>query len=205
MSRRSRCLPLVALVAVMAGSFVGCSTAGEASFDPTGPCSVDGRRAGAYPDLEARIPRALDGAPPARLDSGRNCSPSRLGTLASHGLEEVRFAGGLWETDSRSGVTIAVFEAPGLTVERLAEFYETGARGARKTESITTSPFRLGTAQGHRLDTLNDVSFQSILVLPAAEPEQVLAVLVASNVREAESRADHDALVERASEAALAG
>ncbi len=201
----SASLARAALLIVLATAVPACSTAAQAEFDPSGPCSADGRLAGAYPDLEALVPTSFDGAPPTRLDSGRNCSEGRLGSLAGHGIDEVRFAGALWETDRRSGVTIAVFEAPGLTVDRLAEFYEAGARGARKTENVTTSRFAVGSLTGRRLDTLNGQSFQSVVVLDGPAAGQVRAVLVASDVAEAESRAVHDQLVERAAETAVAG
>jgi hypothetical protein len=191
---------LATLVAVLGA----CAASAAASFDPLGPCSADGQRPGAYPDLEARIPDTFDGAAPTRLDSGRNCTAANLGTLSGRGIDELRFAGGLWETGSRSGVTVAAFRAPGLTMGALAEFYETGARGARKTENVTTSDVRYGAVSGRRLDTLNDESFQTIVVLEGGEPDVVRAVLVASDVREIGTREAHDELVARACEAAVA-
>ena len=65
-----------------------------ATFDPTGPCTADGSAPGAYPELEAAIPKTFRGAAPADLDSGRACTPDGLGTLAAHGVKEIRFAGG---------------------------------------------------------------------------------------------------------------
>ena len=37
------------------------------------------RSPGAYPDLEALVPKLYHGAPPETLDSGRNCTPASLG------------------------------------------------------------------------------------------------------------------------------
>ena len=198
-----RSLSLAALVGGLI-ALAACATAPGATFDPAGPCTTDGQRPGAYPELETRIPATFDGAAPVRLDSGRNCSETNLGTLSAHGIGELRFAGGLWETGERSGVTIAVFRAPGLTMERLAEFYETGARSARKTEAIETSPLTVRSVAGRRLDTLNDESFQTIVVLEGDEPDLVRAVLVASDVREVGTRDAHDRTVDRATEAAVA-
>ena len=48
-------------------SLAGCSGGAAASFDPTGPCTTDGQRPGAYPDLEARIPTDAAGR---RADQG---------------------------------------------------------------------------------------------------------------------------------------
>jgi hypothetical protein len=198
-------LRLAVLVVATVAALAGCVGRAGGSFDPAGPCAEDGQRPGAYPELEALIPTTFDGVPPDRLDSGRNCSATNLGSLNAHGIDELRFAGGLWETGARSGVTIAAFQAPGLTMERLAEFYETGARGARKTENISVGDYAVGSVEGRRLDTLNDESFQTILVLAAESSGLVPAVLVASDIREIGTREAHDAVVERAAAAAADG
>ena len=200
-----RRLPRAALVALAIGVgllVAGCTAGGAASIEPSGPCTKDGQQPGAYPELEAHIPPALGGAPPTRLDSGRNCSPTSLGTLAGHGIDELRFAGGVWETGRRSGASIAVFQAEDLTLARLAEFYETGARQARKTDAITTTDHDVDGVDGWRLDTLNDESFQTILLLDGPKPGLVRAVLVASDIREIGTRAAHEAAVDRAAAAA---
>src|SRR4029079_10116368 len=80
---------LAALLAAAAAVLVGC-----ASFDPAGPCNADGKVPGAYPDLEAVVPKSFQARPPAELDSGRTCTSSGLGSLATHGVKELRFAGG---------------------------------------------------------------------------------------------------------------
>lgn len=192
------------LLALLLGACTGAPGA-DRSFDPSTPCTTDGRQPGAYPDLEARIPDAFRGATPASLDSGRNCSDESLGTLRRHGIDEVRYAGGLWETGEQSGVTIARFAADGLTAERLAEFYEAGARTARRTDNVESGPYEAGSVEGRRIDALNDDSFQTIVVVDAAEADVVHAILVASWVGESESRAAHDAVVREAVEAAVAG
>lgn len=180
-----------------------CGTAASTSFDPEAPCSADGQRPGAYPELEAALPETFAGQPPVRRDSGRNCSAGALGTLAEHGIDEVRFAGAVWETGRRSGVTIAIFDAEGLTADRLAEFYERGARDARKTNDVRVRRMTVDGVKGHRLDTLNDESFQTIVVFPPAGQALIQAVLVASDVREIETREAHDRVVEEATEAAI--
>jgi hypothetical protein len=196
---------LVALVAAVSLLLGACLGSAGGSFDPVGPCTVDGRRSGAYPDLEAMLPTAFGGVAPDRLDSGRNCSANKLGTLAGHGVGELRFAGALFETGSRSGLTLAVYSAPGLTIERMAEFYEAGARAAPKTEQVTTGAYTAAGVDGWRLDTLNDESFQTIVVLEGPAPDVVRAALVASDIRQIGTRAAHEAVVTRATQAVAGG
>jgi hypothetical protein len=195
---------LFAALTLAVAALAGCSASGGSSFDPAAPCTADAQRPGAYPELEAELPATFEGEPPVRRDSGRNCSDAALGTLASHGIEELRFAGALWETGRRSGVTLAVFSARGLTAERLAEFYEAGARDARKTQNVTTGMLRVKGVTGHRLDTLNDESYQSILAFESGREGLVRAVLVASDVREVGTMDEHEDVVRRAAKAALA-
>jgi hypothetical protein len=170
-----------------------------AAFDPGGPClvngtPVDGRAAGAYPDLERLVPRVFDGRPPDRLDSGRNCSGRNLGTMLDRGIQEVHFAGGLWEMGARSGVSLVVFRADGLTSTTLFEFYETGARLAPKTDGIETAALAVAGAAGHRLDTLNDESYQTVITWPGPSGE-IRVVLVGTDIREVQNRAAHEARV----------
>jgi hypothetical protein len=188
---------LVASLALAAG-VAGCAAGSAASFDPSGPCLVDGQRPGAYPELESLIPPAFEGVAPTRLDSGRNCTERSLGTLASHGIREVRFAGGLWETGQRSGFTLAVLTAPELTAERMADFYEAGARAGRKTEEVKRSIFDLDGQNAWAINTLNGESYQTIAVWDAGPPGVVRAVLVGSDVRETDGLGPHNDLFQRA-------
>jgi hypothetical protein len=191
---------------VLAGVAAGCRGGGAApSFEPSGPCTGDGQRPGAYPELEKLIPPSFEGVAPTRLDSGRNCTEKNLGTLAGNGIREIHFAGGLWETGERSGFTLAVLVAPQLTAERMADFYEAGARAGRKTEDVNRS---VGTIDGRNvwtISTLNDESYQTIVVWDTAEAGMVRAVLVGSDVRETSGRGPHGALVQRAVEAFSGG
>jgi hypothetical protein len=160
---------------------------------------VDGQTPGAYPDLEAQIPPAFEAGPPARLDSGRNCTGRNLGTLATAGIREVRFAGGLWELGERSGVTLALMTAPGLTQKMVADFYEAGARAGRKTEEVRRSGMPGDGGSWTRIETLNDQSFQTIVVMQhAGAADRVQVVLVGSDVREIADRGAHEARVIRA-------
>ena len=99
-------LPVVVTIAA-------CSAVAP-SFDPAAPCVRDDRGAALYPELEARIPAEFQGRPADRVDSGRNCTARSLGLLLQRGVRTIEFAGGLWETGGRSGVTIALFRADGL-------------------------------------------------------------------------------------------
>src|SRR4051812_26719149 len=109
-------LLLVAGFAAVAGLVGACgSSEPGASVDPASACTTDGRMPGAYPDLEALLPSAYDGAAPATVDSGRNCTSNALGTLADAGVDGVRFAGATWPLGGASGLTLAVFEGDGLT------------------------------------------------------------------------------------------
>jgi hypothetical protein len=196
-----RLVAAIASLLLVTPLLAGCSGGQGPTFDPSGPCTVDGQRPGAYPDLEARIPLTLDGKPPVRLDSGRNCTPTRLGSLGSHGITELRFAGGLWQTGSRSGTTIAVFSAPALTPDLLAEFYETSARAATKTENVERRTEAHEGASVIRIVTLNDQSFQTVAVPTTASLGLVPVVLVATDVRDVPDRADHEARVNAALDA----
>ena len=194
---------LIVLLATLLIS--GCGQGAATSFDPSAPCTTDARLPRAYPDLEALIPTIFDGRRPTRLDSGRNCTPRTLGLLAQAGFSEIRFGGGLWEVGRRSGVTLAVFSATGLTAERVAEFYEAGARSASKTETVTRTTPVVGGVPGYQIDTLNDESFQTIVVWQAPERDVVRIVLVGSDVRETDGMAEHLDRVQRAEDAFLHG
>jgi hypothetical protein len=167
-----------------------------ASFTTAGACLVDGRASGAYPELEALIPTSLGGQAPTTLDSGRNCSDKALGTLVAHGVHELRFAGATWDRSGGAGTSIAVLALPteGLPVAWIEEFYEVGAQTASKTDHVTPSrPTFPGVGSTFRVDVLNDLSFQSIVVWPDGPRARV--VIVASPVSPSASMADHEAQV----------
>ena len=92
-------------VAARPAVLVACAGGAAASFDPTGPCKADGSAPGAYPALEALIPTTYRRrARPRPLDSGRNCTPENLGSLAAPGITEVDFAGGDLDVRCRTAV-----------------------------------------------------------------------------------------------------
>lgn len=193
---------LAVIAAVLAAFAVSGCAAPAASFDPAAPCTRDARLPGAYPDLEQLIPASFQGQAPASVDSGRNCTTASIGTLAGVGVEELQFAGGLWETGRRSGVTLAVVRSPALTGQQVFDFYHAGALAARRTETIDTTIVESASGRDIlSLTTLNGESFQTIQVQEAAEAGLVRVVLVGSDVRENASREAHDSRVSAAAEA----
>jgi hypothetical protein len=165
-------LALLAMCAVLAA----CS-APAASFDPTGPCTTDGSAAGAYPDLEARIPTTYEGQGPTTLDSGRTCTAENLGSLAEAGFTELRFAGGTWDFGGNRAAALVVYTAPGLTVDHIADFYAESARAANRTNVTGESTPVLAGEPTRRLDSTTGERIQTVVVWPAAEPDVVNAVL----------------------------
>jgi hypothetical protein len=208
-ARRGR-RPGVLLAALLAALALAACGGSAATFDPAGPCVVDGRRAGAYPALEARLPSDLKGAAPTSVDSGRNCSVNALDSLISHDVEAVTFAGAIWDLGGGTGVTSVVFalpaadgaSPPALPAAWIAEFYEIGAETAKRTENIVTSrPTYEGTGEAWRLDTLNGLSLQSVVTW--GDGDIVRSVLVASAVSPGASRDAHETLLEEAVAAAV--
>ena len=165
---------LAALFVVLVGA---CSSPPASSFDPVGLCTIDGSAPGAYPDLEALVPGRYMDAVPEKLDSGRNCSPENLGSLASAGISEVRFAGGTWTFGAERAAVLAVFTAPGLTAPALADLYLESARTANRTKITNATEPTIEGRSGRRLDTTTGSRTQTILVWPSATVDQVNVVI----------------------------
>lgn len=196
----SRAPVTIALAFVLvAATVAGCSSP---AFDPAAPCTADAKVAGAYPALEALIPRTFENRAPDRVDSGRNCSPPALGVLVVHGVSELRFAGATWDLGSGGGVTLAVLEADTLEAGWVAEFYQAGAQAARNTETVDRSTMTLPDATyATRVDTLNGESYQTVIVWP--DGDRVRVILVASAIRDVQTRAAHEVVVSKALAAAF--
>ncbi len=164
---------------VVAVVLAACGGTPSATFDPDGPCVADGAAPGAYPELEARLPTSLSDMPPPAIDSGRNCTPKNLGSLGTHDLDEIRFAGAVWDMGGGTGVTTAIFTAPGLRADWIAEFYATSAEAGRRTEDIETSNPTIAGRPGHRMDLRNGDSLQSVVTWQSTSPDTVNVVLAA--------------------------
>lgn len=173
MSRLITAVMSLAMVAILAA----CTGAATPSFDPTGACSGDGSAPGAYPDLEALVPTSYEDRAPNRLDSGRNCSDENLGPLADEGIDEIRFAGGTWEFGSDIAAVLAVFDAQGLTVDKMADWWESTARDSSRTEILGVSNVEVAGRDVRRLDTKTGERLQSVLVWEGKNPGQVNVVL----------------------------
>jgi hypothetical protein len=181
-----RLLATGALLLAAALAAAGCSPpAAVASFDPATPCPAEGQQPGAYPDLEAMLPLDVDGTGPGKVDSGRTCTRANLGALADQGVEELRFAGATWKTGGTSGLTIAVFQADGLTPEQMLAFYEQGAGEARRTDRYVVSETIVGGERAQRLDVLGTDGTGQTVVTWQVPGEDVVRVLLAADVGDA--------------------
>ena len=176
--RRRASAVAIAALALAAAFIVGaCGGGPSASFDVAAGCPSEGRAAGAYPDLEKRVPTTYEGRGPTTLDSGRHCNTGSLGTLAEAGFDEVRFAGGTWDLGGYRAAALVVFEAPGLTAEQVADFYGTSAVGANRTTVTGESNPEIAGRRCHRLDTMTGDRVQTVVVWPSAYPGRVNVVI----------------------------
>jgi len=172
-----RRVPVLLLLAGL--SVVACAgPAASPPFDPSSPCTTDGRMTGAYPELEALLPASLDGAGPTSVDSGRSCTAEALGRLYERGVRQVRFAGATWDLGGERGVTYAVFEGAGLDAASMIEFYEAGARATGRAEALEVRPFEVAGVAGTRLDTIHRSVGQTIVAWPSGEAGRVNVILV---------------------------
>jgi len=167
---------LIAL-ASLAVFVAACGGGAAASFDVAAGCPVEGRVAGAYPDLEKRIPTSYEGRAPDNLDSGRHCDKDSLGSLAKAGFDEVRFAGGTWDFGGERAAALVVFEAPGLTANQIADFYGTSAQGANRTTITGVSTPEISGRSGYRLNTMTGDRVQTVVVWPSATSDVVNVVI----------------------------
>jgi hypothetical protein len=197
--------------AILMVIWVAACGSSTTSFAATGPCAADGRAPGAYPELERLVgerwhqvsPDAFATMVPTTIDSGRNCSATALGTLVSHGVTELHFAGATWDEGGGNAMVSAILAVPAgdppLPAAWVEEFYEAGARAGKHTENIETSrPSMASLGPVYRLDTLNDLSLQTVVVWPASEGIRV--VIVTTTVTPDSSRAEHDRRVVEAVE-----
>ena len=191
--------------ALALGLLVAACGAPEPSFPATSSCPEQPRAAGTIPDLERLVPADLDGRAADTVDSGWNCLPSTLGSYATHGVTRLEFGGATWDDGNGNGSVAAIFRSvsgdPALQAGWVEEFYEDGARASTKTENIEiTHPSLPGAGAVYRLETLNDLSLQTIVIWPGDAGVHV--VLVATTVDPGASRDAHNARVSQVVEAA---
>jgi hypothetical protein len=195
--RRAPRFIAIAISLGLALGLAGCAS----EFPVTSACPEEPRAAGTLPDLELLLPSELSGQAPTTVDSGWNCLSTTLGSYASHGVTRLEFAGATWDAGNGDGAVAAVFQTaatdPQLQTAWVEEFYEQSAHASRGVENVETSrPHMDGAGDVWRLDALNNLSLQSIIVWPHGE--HVHVVLVASTVEPGASRDIHEARVPEA-------
>ncbi len=188
-ARRTVHLAALLVIAVLIGGCVNDATA-VGSFDPASACNgVDSQAmAGAYPELEALLPKRLADVAPTSLVSGRLCSANTLGTLYGHGIHETHFASVVWNRGGGSGIQMTVMEADGLTVANALESYGNGAQNAPKVHSLKTTSVTVNGLPGMRLDIANDDYAQQVVVWPGGAAGRV-RVVITSNIHEPDLQA----------------
>jgi hypothetical protein len=182
----------------------GCGALGAASPNPGCP-NGDVRAAGAFPDLEALLPRAIVTRAPDKVDSGYNCTQTALGTYTSHGLSKLRFAGATWDQGNGNGTVVAILAADSGSLDPswVEEFYTAGAVAGKHTGNVKTDrPTMVGAGVVFRLETVNDLSLQTVVIWPSGP--YVRVVIAATTVAPDASRTDHDQRVAIAVEVAAA-
>lgn len=190
------------LVSIVVG---GCGAFGQTAT-PNPECPTgDVRAPGALPQLEALLPRGMIERSPDTLDSGWNCSATALGSYVAHGVSKLAFAGATWDQRNGNGIVIAILalDSGPLDAAWVEEFYTAGAVAARHTGDVKTDrPTYEGAGQVFRLETINDLSLQTVVIWPSAP--YVHVVIVATTVSPDAVRADHDQRIDIAVQVAAA-
>ena len=204
--RGGRRLVAITLAGLLASTVAACGSAEPSGT--LGPCGDDARSIGGYPELEVLLPTVLVTRAPDKVDSGRSCSDTALGSLVTHGVHELRFAGATWNHSDSEGTVIALLATPAgqptLEAAWLEELYAAGAVAGKKTDNVTTTrPTMLGAGQVFRIDALNDLSLQTVVVWQGGA--QFHVVIVATTVDPSASRAVHDERVAVAVDVAAGG
>ncbi len=74
-------------------------------------------------------------------------------------------------------MALAVFTAPGLDADQLADFFAASARSALRTKVLAESRDTIVGRPARRLDTKTGERLQTVVVWPAAEPDFVNVVI----------------------------
>jgi len=200
---RAASFALAVLLAILAAACSSAPTPAPTTLGAT--CLTDTRARGTFPELEALLPRGMIEAAPTTVDSGANCTQATLGTYRSHGVGELRFAGATWDYGNGDATVVALLEAgpvgPPMQVAWVEEFYTTGAVNGRHTGEVKTArPVMPGAGQVFLLETVNDLSLQTVVIWPAGQLTWV--VIVATTIGPDASRTGHDQRVATAVEVA---
>ena len=169
-------LMFAALLLVVAAGACAPATPPDGSL----PCNetIDQQRAAGFDTvLEGALPLVGWDATPVTVDSGRECSQLRLGPLWGAGIRELRSAGAIFELPDKTGYSIVVYSATGLTLDNLTYAFERGARGGRKTQGLTIVDIRVGEWPGKQFTLLNGDHRQVITLFDTGEPDRVRALL----------------------------
>lgn len=196
---------ILAAALLLSTAAAGCSILGPtASPNPACPAG-DVRAPGTLPQLEALLPRGMIQRSPDTVDSGWNCSATALGTYVAHGVTKLDFAGATWDQLNGNGIVTALMalDSGPLDASWVEEFYTAGAVAGKHTGAVKTDrPTYKGAGPVFRLETINDLSLQTVVIWPAAP--YVHVVIVATTVTPDAVRADHDQRVQIAVEVAAA-
>jgi len=167
---------LVALLLAVTAGACAPATPPDGSL----PCNetIDQQRAAGFDTvLEAALPVAGWDATPVTVDSGRECSKARLGPLWGAGIRELRSAGAVFELPDKTGYSLVVYSAEGLTLANLAYAFERGARGGRKTQGLTIVDIAVGGWPGKEFTLINGDHRQVIVLFETNEKNRVRALL----------------------------
>ena len=115
--------PSSSLVALLVAARRLRDAAPAASFDPSGPCTTDGRRPARTRSSRRWSRRATRTRRPRPLDSGRNCTAESLGYPARSRHRRGPLRGRRRGTSAGTGGGARRLQAPGLTADAIAEFY----------------------------------------------------------------------------------
>lgn len=202
---RRRPAAALALGLLVGIALSACGGIGQApTANPACPAG-DVRAARALPQLEALLPPGMIERSPDTVDSGWNCSATALGSYVVHGVTKLDFAGATWDQRNGNAMVVAILglDSGPLDPAWVEEFYTAGAVAGKHTGDVKTDrPTYLGAGQVFRLETINDLSLQTVVVWPATP--YVHVVIVATQVSPDAVRADHDERVRIGVEVAAA-
>lgn len=185
--------PAVRILVLCAALAFALTACGATTATPAVAAScTDTRGAGLDAELEALLPREIDGRAPESMESGRLCSSESLGTLIPAGIREVRFAGATWP-DGHRGISLVLYRAPNLDLDRMADAFANGAGAARRISNVTARETTFAGSRAIRLDALTQDRALNVMLWSPRPPDLVAAVL-ASGVPEERIAAAGNAL-----------